>query len=256
METPTEPKQKPALPWHPLWALIFVVLLYFLAPILGGLVVSLVPVLMGWSVERVNGWLGNSVYAQFWFVLLTEAVTVGGLLLFLQANKRRLTDIGFNKPRLKYFGQGLAAYPVYFLMFLVVVMFVMRFVTGVDVDQEQQLGFDNVAGTLPLVVTFISLVVLPPLVEELLVRGFLFTSLRDRLKLWPAIMVTSFVFAVAHLPEGGEAGPLYIAAIDTFLLSLVLCWLRDKTGSLWPGITLHAIKNGIAYASLFIFVSS
>ena len=50
------------------------------------------------------------------------------------------------------------------------------------------------------------------------------------------------LFAVAHLPEGGAAGPLYIAALDTFVLSLVLIYLREKTGSLWASITLHAVS--------------
>ena len=56
----------------------------------------------------------------------------------------------------------------------------------------------------------------------------------------------------AHLAEGGAAGPLWIGFIDTFILSLVLCYLRVKTGSLWAGITLHALKNGIAFVALFV----
>jgi len=54
------------------------------------------------------------------------------------------------------------------------------------------------------------------------------------------------------LPEGGAAGPLYIAALDTFILSLVLIYLREKTGSLWASITLHAVKNGVAFMALFV----
>jgi membrane protease YdiL (CAAX protease family) len=45
---------------------------------------------------------------------------------------------------------------------------------------------------------------------------------------------------------------LYIAAIDTFTLSLILVYLREKTGGLWSSMGLHAIKNGIAFVSLFI----
>ena len=56
----------------------------------------------------------------------------------------------------------------------------------------------------------------------------------------------------AHLPEGGAAGPLYIAAIDTFILSLFLIYLREKTGSLWSSMTLHATKNGVAFMVLYV----
>jgi membrane protease YdiL (CAAX protease family) len=31
--------------------------------------------------------------------------------------------------------------------------------------------------------------------------------------------------------------------------------LREITGNLWAGITLHAIKNGIAFFSLFILAA-
>ena len=35
--------------------------------------------------------------------------------------------------------------------------------------------------------------------------------------------------------------------------NLVLIYLREKTGSLWASITLHACKNGVAFAALFVF---
>jgi membrane protease YdiL (CAAX protease family) len=105
---------------------------------------------------------------------------------------------------------------------------------------------------LALTLTFVSLVILPPITEEILVRGFLYSSLKKALPLIWAALLTSAMFAIAHLPEGGASGPLYIAALDTFVLSLVLIYLREKTGGLWASITLHAIKNGVAFAALFI----
>jgi hypothetical protein len=100
--------------------------------------------------------------------------------------------------------------------------------------------------------TFISLVVLPPIVEEIMVRGFLYSTLKKAMPTVAAVLLTSAIFASAHLPEGGAAGPLYIAALDTFVLSLVLIYLREKTGSLWASITLHAAKNGVAFTVLFV----
>ncbi len=107
-------------------------------------------------------------------------------------------------------------------------------------------------GSGPLILTFISLVILPPLAEEIMVRGFLYSSLKKAMPVAWAVIATSAIFAAAHLPEGGAAGPLYIAALDTFVLSLVLIYLREKTGSLWSSITLHMIKNGVAFVALFI----
>jgi membrane protease YdiL (CAAX protease family) len=104
-----------------------------------------------------------------------------------------------------------------------------------------------------LTLTFISLVILPPLVEETLMRGYLYGSLRKNMSKIGAALVTSIIFASAHLEFGSGAPLLWIAALDTFVLSLFLVYLREKTGSLWAGMLVHALKNGIAFASLFIF---
>lgn len=71
------------------------------------------------------------------------------------------------------------------------------------------------------------------------------------LRVLPAAIVTSLIFAVGHLAESSQ-GPLYVAAIDTFVLSLVLIYLREKTGRLWASIGLHAIKNAIAFVTVFV----
>jgi len=115
-----------------------------------------------------------------------------------------------------------------------------------------------VIGLLPgvptIVVTpdIVSLVVLPPLAEETAMRGFLYTGLK-RLFPWTVSgMLVSLLFGAAHLAEGGASGPLWIGAIDTFTLSLVLVFLREKTGNLWAGVALHATKNFVAFYALFI----
>lgn len=254
-KTQINPATTTKVPWNPVAALLLVIALYFIAPIISGLLISIYPGLRGWSEAQLQAWLTNAVTAQFWYVLITELLTIGGLLLYLRHWKTSISAIGLKRPRLRDAGIGLIAYPVYFILFAVAVLFVSRFVPGVNIEQEQQLGFDNVQGTIALILTFISLVVLPPLVEEILVRGFLYSSLRKKSGFIVAALLTSLIFAVAHLPEGGDGGPLYIAAIDTFLLSIVLCFIREKTGSLWAGIVLHAIKNGVAYVSLFILAA-
>jgi len=46
---------------------------------------------------------------------------------------------------------------------------------------------------------------------------------------------------------------LWVAGIDTFILSLVLIYLREKTDSLYASIGLHMLKNTIAFLGLFVF---
>ncbi|MGH9351096.1 MAG: lysostaphin resistance A-like protein, partial [Terriglobia bacterium] len=90
-----------------------------------------------------------------------------------------------------------------------------------------------------------------PLGEETLVRGYLYSGLRKYWRFWPALLFTSLLFGAAHL-EFGAGGPLvWAAAIDTFLLSVVLCYLRERTGALYAGILVHMLNNLIAFGVHF-----
>ncbi|MDL2342214.1 MAG: type II CAAX endopeptidase family protein [Patescibacteria group bacterium] len=251
--TAVAPVEAKSVPWRPLVAVLFVVGMFYISQLIGGLLVSIYPLLQHWTKNQTATWLNGSVYAQFIYILIAEAVVIGSVYWFLKLYKRGWATIGLLRPRLRDLAYGLSAVIPYYVFYLISVSVISKLVPSLKVDQQQQIGFTNVHGGLPLALTFISLVILPPLTEEILVRGFLYSSLKKALPLIWAAVATSLVFAAAHLPEGGAAGPLYIAAIDTFVLSLVLIYLREKTGSLWAGITLHAIKNGIAFCALFIF---
>jgi membrane protease YdiL (CAAX protease family) len=243
---------KTGVPW-PVWAgVLFVVIVYYASQVFGALLVSAYPLAHHWPHGRAADWLNNAVSAQFAFILAAEVFTLGAIYYFLKYYKRGFADIGLKRPRLSDPVYGLLAVPVYFVLYLLTVAVVSHFVPGLNVDQQQQIGFDNVSGSAELFMTFVSLVVLPPLTEEIMVRGFLYGTLKKAMPILSAALLTSVLFAAAHLPEGGSGGPLYIAALDTFVLSLVLIYLREKTGSLWASITLHAVKNGVAFAVLFV----
>ena len=88
------------------------------------------------------------------------------------------------------------------------------------------------------------LVALP---EELFYRGYLQTRLQQlfgrRLVIFggdvgPAVLVTSAVFALGHLIAIPAPGRLAV-----FFPSLLFGWLRDRTGSIVPGIVFHALSN-------------
>jgi|SRR5579884_1321907 len=242
----------PKLPWNAFWGIVFAVIAFYVSQLIAGILLSLYPALRHWSGSQATDWLNNSVAAQFLFVLIAEVLVVAAVYLFLRRHRTGFASIGLKKPRLSDPAWGLAAVPAYFVLYLLTVGVVSHYVPGLNINQQQQIGFNNVHGTGPLALTFISLVILPPIAEEIMMRGFVYTTLKRALRLWPAVILTSLIFAVAHLPEGGSSGPLYIAALDTFVLSLVLIYLREKTGNLWASITLHALKNAVAFAALFV----
>lgn len=246
-------EQGVGIPWSPWLAVGFVIAVYYLSQILSSLLVSLYPAAHHWSVARANDWLQGSVIAQFIYVLIAESLTLGTIYLFLRQYKRTFRAIGFRKPRWSDVGGGLLMLPLYYVSYIVIVDVVAKLIPALNINQSQQIGFDTAAGIGSLALTFISLVILPPLVEETMVRGFLYTSLKKGLPQLAAALVASAIFASAHLQVGSGAPLLWIAAIDTFVLSLFLIYLRERTGSLWASMILHACKNGIAFAAIFIF---
>jgi membrane protease YdiL (CAAX protease family) len=88
-----------------------------------------------------------------------------------------------------------------------------------------------------------------PFVEELVFRGVLLSGLASRMRSGPAIAVSALIFGCAHLPDFKFAWYPVPALV---LLGLVLAWLRVRTRSLWPSITLHAANNFFAILAWFV----
>jgi membrane protease YdiL (CAAX protease family) len=238
--------------WNPWIGLIFIILAFFTSQLVGSLLISIYPLLHHWTSAHSNAWLNSSIIAQFFYVLFAESFIVGAIYMFLRHYKTNFRSIGLRKPRWSDPLVGLAAVVPYFILYSLTVGLASHLFSGLNVNQTQEIGFNNVHGAAQLILTFISLVILPPLTEEIMMRGFLYGSLKKLMPTIAAGFVTSLIFASLHLPEGGSAGPLYIAALDTFVLSVVLVYIREKTDGLYAGMTLHAIKNGIAFVALFV----
>ena len=242
--------QKPK--WNALAGVLYVVLIFFVSQMISLMLLSMFLASKHLSVDQMSSYLDGSVIAQFFYILIAESLAIGLVYMFLKWHKSGFASIGLIKPKWRDLGYGLAFVPVYYLVYLITLGIASVLVPSLNINQEQQIGFDNVQGTLELTLTFLSLVILPPLAEEIMARGLLYSSLKKAMPIAGAAVITSLIFAAAHLPEGGAAGPLYVAAIDTFILSLVLVYLREKTGSLWSSITLHSFKNGVAFVLLFV----
>lgn len=103
---------------------------------------------------------------------------------------------------------------------------------------------------LPVRLLMASLAVLTaPLIEEVIYRGVIFSTLE---KLWgsvAAIVLVTALFASVHVPQYW-ASPAAITAILS--LSLVLTLLRAWTGKILPCFVTHLVYNGIQAALLLL----
>lgn len=239
--------------WGVIPTFLLIVLGFSVLPVVAGVLLAFVPKLLGWDSIRADEWLLDSPVAQFLFVLLSEAMTIGAIAWFIAHKKASFfSTVGLLRPKGRDVGYIVGGILAYLGLFVVALMLV-NAVLPINTDQEQALGFERSITGVGLVLAFVSLVVLPPLAEEIVFRGFLYGTLRaNKLGVGWSIFITSAIFGALHLFGAADGKLLWIAFLDTFVLSLVLCYVREKTGSLWASIGIHALKNGFVFLNLFI----
>ena len=76
---------------------------------------------------------------------------------------------------------------------------------------------------------------LPPIMEELAFRGVIYSGLRKTLGVTESMIISSFAFALLHLSLP--------ALITHFPLGLYFCFLRERSGSLYPSMFAHCLHN-------------
>ncbi len=123
-------------------------------------------------------------------------------------------------------------------------VFVLPF-TGTNYENPQIeaiTGGGALSGT-DLWLLMILIAVVAPLAEELFFRGMLYPLLRQRLSIWPSILVNGLLFSLIHILPPLLPG--------LFLVGVVLAWVREKSGSIVPCILLHALQNGIVLWGIY-----
>ncbi len=94
------------------------------------------------------------------------------------------------------------------------------------------------------IILFVTTTLLAPFFEEIIFRGVLLPTLsRDFGIIW-GIIVSAFIFALAHLSIG-EMPPL-------FVLGIGLGITRIASGSLLSSVIMHSMWNGLTFLNLFL----
>ena len=108
--------------------------------------------------------------------------------------------------------------------------------------QNRHLAIEGPTDVVLLATALANLVILAPLAEEVLFRGWLFTGLRRAIGPWPGGLVTAILFAAIHYDANHRRFFLVLP------LAISLGVVREVSGSIRPTIALHAIYNLIIVA--------
>lgn len=232
---------------HPL-SVIVTTIGIFLASQLVAAILTLIALVLLHSGQSPEDLLNNSTAGQFFVVLISEGLAACSVIWLVRRRGMDLSRIGMGRrPVFDDFWRALIGFVVFWGFLIIINILLGLLAPHLDTNQKQDLGFNSLNSMGDKTLAFLALVILPPLGEEPLVRGYLYSGLRDRWKFLPAMIMTSLIFGIAHL-ELGSGNPLvWGAALNTFVLSVVLVYLRERTGALYAGGLVHMLNNLVAF---------
>lgn len=169
------------------------------------------------------------------FVALSNPVTIGVLAVAVRLARSDLSDYF----ALKWPSRGDLTIGIAGLAVMILASDALLYVSGRDLVtafQVQSYTTAAAAGWLPAML--FAAIVIAPVGEEIMFRGFLFRGwARSPRSVWPAIVVISLLWAMLHI-QYDWAGVLQI-----FIIGLFLGWMRWRSGSLLLTFFLHALFN-------------
>ena len=166
-------------------------------------------------------------------------------LFTLVLNKASLADLGIKGARLKdYIKYGI--FGGLLLLILIVILGIP--INQLQPDIEAQVFEEilrSITGPAEFMLLLVIGAVLAPLSEELFYRGMIYPVFRQHLgPLWGAVLA-GIVFGVAHW-DLWRTIPLAVGGA-------VLCYIYEKTGSIFASALAHGVWNGVM--SMFVYFS-
>jgi membrane protease YdiL (CAAX protease family) len=237
-DLPERPDPGPArggIPAWPGWTAPAALLAGFAAALVAGLIIALVAVPFGADLSDPPPSVSIlSVIAQ-------DACLIGAALLFARmVTWPRPPQFGLNAtPALRAVAFVVGGY----LLFIVASFLWLALIGQPDAKDTitEDLGAKD--STVALVAVTFVVTVCAPLAEEFFFRGYFFGALRSN-GFWPAALLTGLAFGIVHV-----FGSPIAFIVPLALLGSALCFIREKTASLYPGIGLHCLNNSVAMSS-------
>ena len=104
-------------------------------------------------------------------------------------------------------------------------------------------SFKKQLDAVPLLWKLVLLALIPAVCEELFFRGYLQTAFRAEMSAPLAVGLSSMLFGLFHVIVRDAL--FFERFAPTCFLGLILGMVCLKTGSLWPGMLLHSMHNGL-----------
>ena len=228
-----------SVPWNGWQALLVFLLPWIVLPI--AVLFGLSTIAPHWSAVNnfLSGLDNNAPGPNFILVIIDAIGSFAFIGYYLRKNHVGLGALGIRRFSI---WRALLLLVGLLVLFGLLVTAAYWLVTALDphfnANQAQTNQFTQTTSSLSLW----ALVIIPPFVEETTFRGFMFPAFAKKFGVVGGALLTSLLFGFAHLQAN--------VSVYTFILSLLLCFLYTRLGSIIPGIALHMLNNYIAYMGL------
>lgn len=173
-----------------------------------------------------------------------------------------LTNVGLSRwPKLSDLGWAIYVLPLFYVVLFIAMTAASALFGSATMRQTQTLAFTSSTNSWEIWAIGLSLCVVAPVAEEILLRGFLYTKIREhfgraksknnrdqfadsRVGDIVTALAVSLVFAVAH-------GQLNVSLM-TFILSMFNSHLRRQNGAIYSGILVHMAVNFLAFSIRYL----
>lgn len=194
----------------------------------------------------------NELNAATMFLSIILQLMVCAALLFYLRGVRNLNPLdlfGLRRLSLPQTARTALAYMVpTFILVMGVSAGVTHWMQGFWPDLNQQASveaFKNSSDPVAKTLLVIAAVIVAPIVEETIFRGFIYGVIKRFTDSYFAALCSALLFAVVHFHMA--------SFFPLALLALILCTAYERSGSLAVPMTMHALFNGSSIAIMIFF---
>jgi len=172
-------------------------------------------------------------------MILMELLYLSPVVVLLVQYRPGWNSLGFRNFRIEHLGLGCGLLIGSYALIIIHNLILTSLGIGLQADTIMN-AFQQIETPVWFMLTGM---VVAPLVEETVFRGYIFAGFRKKYGWKVALLISSIGFALMHLQPS--------ALFPTFILGAMLGYIYHKSNSLWPGIILHFLVNAMGLCSAY-----
>lgn len=226
------------------WAILFILLSF-----------NLIPIPFAFIINSLGNWVyQNPVMVDMSYLGIVSMHPIADNLISIFSMSALVIFIlwRMNVRNIPYPDLGLIRFnkkDLYLSVFILAIFIALEEVYMLMLDIEMPQGFIDFMLSEPIILSLISVLIIAPIAEEFIFRGFLFSQLsRTRLGAWGAVSISSFLWTIIHFQYE------FKILLILFIFGIFLGYIRMAYNSLGLPIAIHAINNLVAFLIAYYYV--